>query len=76
MRHRALPCQAQLGSVCADEKVAKLNANAITIVLAIERSSLFAPYHWWWAGSMWREPVGNWAGRSAGHQQDAGAGIA
>lgn len=63
-RHRALSeCLGQLASAFADEKVAKINANAITIILPLERFSLFAPYHPCWPGTMWREPGKNWAGR-------------
>jgi hypothetical protein len=64
MRHRPLAgCRAHLDSDCADEKVAKLNANAITIVLAMERSSLFAPYH----ASMLLGVFLVW-GKGAGHE--------
>jgi hypothetical protein len=40
-------CLAQLGSAVADEKVAKINDNAITAILTIELSDLLAPYAWW-----------------------------
>ena len=45
-RHRALSkCLAQLASTFADEKVAKIDANATTTILAMERSRLVALYH-------------------------------
>ena len=44
-QHRELSeCLAQLDSALADEKVAKINTNAITVILTMELSGLLTPY--------------------------------